>query len=97
MSSHTVPQVEKTVSLADPMKFCATLAKKVDAYEKKRRQVKLYFNGEETTKGAMGLMVNLTSVPTLFDFRVAVTGYETEEEGQKIAREVMDSVKAYLA
>ncbi len=97
MSTHTVPQAEKTVSLADPMKFCAALAKKVDAYEKKRRQVKIFFNGEETTKGAMGLMVNLTSIPTIFTLRVQVTGYETEEEGQKIAEEVMGSVKAYLA
>ena len=97
MSTHTIPKSEKTVSPAHPMKFCAALAKKVDTYEKKKRQVKLFFNGEETTKGAMGLMVNLTSVPALFNLRVEVTGFETEEEGHKIADEVMGSVKPFLA
>jgi hypothetical protein len=97
MGTHTIPKSEKTVSPANPMGFCTALAKKVDAYEKKKRQVKLFFNGEETTKGAMGLMVNLTSVPVLFNLRVEVTGFETEEEGQKIADEVMESVKPFLA
>lgn len=97
MSSHEAPHSEKAVSLANPMKFCAALAKKVDAYEKKQRQVKLYFNGEETTKGAMGLMVNLTSVPTIFTLRVEVTGSESDAEGQKIADEVMEAAKPFLA
>jgi hypothetical protein len=97
MSSHENPHAERNISLSNPMKFCETMAKTVDFYEKKKRQIKYFFNGEETTKGAMGLMVNLTSVKTIFTLRVEVAGYETEEEGQKIADEVFENIKPYLA
>ncbi|MEI7541795.1 MAG: hypothetical protein WCJ94_00905 [bacterium] len=97
MSEHSKVIVEKNISLAKAMEFCAAMAKIVDSYEKKKRQVKYFFNGEETTKGAMGLMVNLTSVNNIFSLRVEVTGQETEEEGQKIANEVFEKIKPYLA
>lgn len=97
MSGHSKAMAEKNISLAKAMEFCATMAEIVDVYEKKKRQVKYFFNGEETTKGAMGLMVNLTNVNNMFTLRVEVTGQETEEEGQKIANEVFERVKPYLA
>ena len=97
MSSHGNPHSERNVAISDQMKFCITLTKLVETYEKKKRQIKTFFNGIETSKGIMGLMVDLTSVSAMFTIRIEITGYETQEEGQKLADEVMKKLEPNFA
>jgi hypothetical protein len=97
MSSHENPHIERNVSIGDQMKFCTALTSMVGSFERKKRQIKTFFNGVETSKGIMGLMVDLTSVGAMFNLRIEITGYESIEEGQKLAEEVIKKLEPSFA
>jgi hypothetical protein len=98
MSGHTdLKGAERNVALRNKLDFCNGLTGIVEKYERNRKQVKCFFNGIETTKGAMGLMVDLTNVGLMFNIRILVTSSGTEEQNQHDAEEVMKELTKYFA
>ncbi len=97
MSSHGETGVERNVALKNKMSFCNGLTGVVQKHEKNRQQVKVFFNGIETSKGAMGLMVDLTNVQAMFNLKIQVTSSATDAENQHAAEEVMKEMEQYFA
>lgn len=97
MSAHTAAGVEKSVAITEKIGFSAALTSLVDSYEKKGMQIKTFFNGIETSKGIMGLMVDLTSVRDMFNIRIEVTGAGSPELCEAEAGKVMEQLREYFA
>lgn len=98
MSGHAATKgVERNVALKNQLDFCNGLTGLVEKCERNRKQVRCYFNGIETTKGAVGLMVDLTNVGPMFNLRIQVTSSNTEEQNQHDAESVMKALERYFA
>jgi|GEM_PF-1737652 len=98
MSGHTeAAGIEKNVALKNNLKFCSGLTGIVQRYERNKKQVKCFFNGLESTKGAMGLMVDLTNAGPMFNLKILVTSSGTDEQNQQDAEDVMKALEKYFA
>ncbi|MGD0565719.1 MAG: hypothetical protein ABSA34_00115 [Candidatus Goldiibacteriota bacterium] len=97
MSAHTASGVQKNAAIREKMKFSAGLTSMVNSYEKKAMQIKCFFNGIETSKGIMGLMVDLTNVRDIFNIRIEVTGAGSPELCAVEAEKVMKGLEEYFA
>ena len=97
MSAHTETGVEKSVAIREKLKFSSGLTSLVDSYEKKGMHIKTFFNGIETAKGIMGLMVDLTNVRDMFNIKIEVTGAGSPEQCFQEAEKVMAELQEYFA
>jgi hypothetical protein len=97
MSSHTAAGLEKNVAITEKLGFSSALTALVGAYEKNRMQIKCFFNGIETSKGVMGLMVDLTNVKDIFSIRIEVTGAGNPEQCALESGKVMKELEPFFA